>query len=168
MEVGLMGSGVPDSLFGDAESLSSSSHGVCAGGAAEDNTGVALSFEGTLVVGALIGDAVTVVEMVTVEQGVVVGMISVEQGVENTGPPEMSGTPGCCVKAGALLGLKDSEAGTWMDELYGSGWSSSTGVGVGVTVDTRELGGSIVAPGVTRAKLGRAESAGNLIDSDRP
>jgi hypothetical protein len=33
-------------------------------------------------------------------------------------------------------------------------------VGVGVTIGATELGGSIVAPGVTRAKLGRAESTG--------
>jgi hypothetical protein len=44
------------------------------------------------------------------------------------------------VNAGALLGLKDSDAGSWMDELEASGWSSSIGVGVGVTVAKVEHG----------------------------
>jgi hypothetical protein len=130
----------------------------------------------------------------------------VEQGVENTGPLDMLGTPDCCVKAGASTGLNDSDAGSWREELYGSGWSSSTGVGVGVTLGARELddsvveqdsdartgadewyesgwclsagvgmtlgavelGGSIVAPGVTRAKLGSAELAGSTVGSDNP
>jgi hypothetical protein len=106
------------------------------------------------------GAAVTVVMVVSVVQG----------SLEKTGPLEMLGMPGSCVKAGALLGLKDSDAGSWRDELYGSGWSSSTGLGVGVgvglgvkvgvglTVDTRELIGSIVAPGATSMKLGRSGS----------
>jgi hypothetical protein len=131
----------------------------------------------------------------------------VEQGVENTGPLEMLGTPGRCVKAGASTGLKDSDAGSSRVELYGSGWSSSTGVGVGVilgacelddlvveqdsdartwmdelyessslrdgvvvgvTLRAVELGVSIVAPGVTRAKLGSSELAGRTVGSDNP
>lgn len=48
-----------------------------------------------------------------------------------------------------------------MEELYGSGWSLSTGVDVGVILGAIELIGSIVAPGVTIAKLGSTESAGN-------
>jgi hypothetical protein len=46
-----------------------------------------------------------------------------------------------------------------MEELYGSGWSLSTGLEVGVIFGVVELGGSMVAPGVTSAKLGSNESA---------
>jgi hypothetical protein len=51
-----------------------------------------------------------------------VTVVEVEQGsLEKTGPMEMLGMPGICVNAGALLGLNDSDAGSWTEELYGSG-----------------------------------------------
>jgi hypothetical protein len=93
---------------------------------------------------------------------VAVTVTTVEQGVlEYTTLEDGLGTPALAEKAGALLGLNDKDAGSWIDELYGSGWSLSTGVEVGMTLGVIELGGSIVAPGVTIAKLGSKESAGN-------
>lgn len=44
------------------------------------------------------------------------------------------------MNAGASLGLKDSDAGSSIEEFEGSGWSSSIGVGVGVTVTEVEHG----------------------------
>jgi hypothetical protein len=44
----------------------------------------------------------------------------------------------------------------------------STGVEVGLLTEMGVLAGSMVAPGVTIAKLGRAESAGRAADSDSP
>jgi hypothetical protein len=91
---------------------------------------------------------------------VIVEVASLEHGV--LGYTEGLGTPEIVLNAGALLGLNDSDAGTWIEELYGSGWSSSTGVEVGVIMGATELGGSIiVAPGETIAKLGSTGSAGN-------
>jgi hypothetical protein len=98
-----------------------------------------------------------------------VGVASEEHGVLGyTGPVDGLGTPALAVNAGASLGLNDSEAGTWIEELYGSGWSLSTGVDVGLTTEAGVLAGSMVAPGVTIAKLGRAESAGIAAESDSP
>jgi hypothetical protein len=60
MAEGLMGSGVPEEVaVEEAVDLLvfSSSDGVFAGGAADDDAGVALPTEGTLGVGVLVGDA---------------------------------------------------------------------------------------------------------------
>jgi len=66
----------------------------------ENDTGVLSSFEGNCGV------------------GVTTGRDKLEQGVlEYTGPDEMLGPPALGVKAGAWLGLNDSDAGTWIDEL---------------------------------------------------
>lgn len=81
------------------------------------------------------------------------------------------GAPGAGVNAGALLGSNVGDAGAGRIEqgvlVVGSG-PTGAGVkagallvmmGVLVTIGATELMGSIVAPGDTIAKLGRAESS---------
>jgi hypothetical protein len=169
---------VCDAIGAGAEDSSSSSHGasslllssgagVWTGKAADEGRiGVTWPFEGTLEEGVAIGRAM--LEMLEGISGMGVAVASVEHGV--LGYTDGLGTPGSSVKAGALLGLNDSEAGTLMRELYGSGWSLSTGVDVevGLTTDAGVLIGSIVAPGMTIAKLGRSESTGRTAESDSP
>jgi hypothetical protein len=170
LPTGMGGRGVCETIGAGAEDSSSSSHGssssllsgavVWIGRAADEGRiGVTWPFEGALEEGVAIGRAMLGM------LGMGVAVASDEHGV--LGYTDGFGTPGSSVNAGALLGLNDREAGTLIMELYGSGWSSSTGadVEVGLGTEAGVLIGSMVAPGMTIAKLGRSKSTGKTAES---
>lgn len=165
VSTGAIGLGIAVGVSGSGVAATSVEHGVL------EYTGLPVGAPGAGVnAGALLGSNVSDAGTFKVEQGV----------LEYTGFPV--GAPGAGVNAGALLGSNVGDAGAWGVEhgvlvymasfVVGAGtsgtgvragWSPPTciGVGVGVTIGATELIGSIVAPGATSSKLGRAVSSSN-------
>jgi hypothetical protein len=89
--------------------------------------------------------------------GASVGITVEEQGVlEYTGNGDVKGLSLFSVKAGAILAMKDSKAGSSTDS-YGFGWSSSKGIEVDTAGGADVVGGVTVAPDVASSKVGSAE-----------
>jgi hypothetical protein len=89
--------------------------------------------------------------------GASVGITVEEQGVlEYTGNGDVKGLSLFSVKAGAILAMKDSKAGSSTDS-YGFGRSSSKGIEVDTATGADVVGGVIAAPEVTISKVGSGE-----------
>jgi hypothetical protein len=89
--------------------------------------------------------------------GASVGITVEEQGVlEYTGNGDVKGLSLFSVKAGAILAMKDSKAGSSTDS-YGLGWSSSKGIEVDTATGADVVSGVIAAPEVTISKVGSGE-----------
>jgi hypothetical protein len=76
--------------------------------------------------------------------------------LEYTGNGDVKGLSLFSVKAGAILAMKDSKAGSSTDS-YGFGWSSSKGIEVDTATAGDVVGGVTVALEVTSSKVGTAE-----------